>query len=127
MAGNVLTARQRKALTALLAGATVAGAAEAAGVDPRTVTRWRESEAFRAALADGQAEMLASTVRALATVARAAVGVLGRTLLDESARPADKLRAAAIVLERVLPLAELVDLAARVAALEGAKDAQQTK
>jgi hypothetical protein len=127
MADNVLSPRQRRALAALLGGATVAVAAESAGVTTRTLARWRESQAFREALADGQREALAATVRGLTMIARAAVRVLGKTLADESARPADRLRAASVVLERVLPLAELVELEARVAALEaeGAKDDQQ--
>ena len=41
-----MTPRQRKALTALLAGARWKEAAAVAGVSERTVHRWREQEAF---------------------------------------------------------------------------------
>ena len=126
MSENVrLTQKQKLALAALLAGGTETQAAAAAGVNPRTLARWRESEAFRDALRDESAALVQDALAALRALLRPAAMVLWRVLADDQMSAACRLRAAGMVLENVLRLGELVDHEARIAALErGAGDGQ---
>ena len=75
MSQNVSPA-QTLALTALLAGQSISEAAEAAGVDRRTVHRWKSEEAFSEALADGQHQIMAECSDRLAGLAERAVEVV---------------------------------------------------
>jgi len=113
-----LTPKQTTALVALLAGYSMQSAASSAGVTPKTLYRWRRDPAFAAELRDGEAELVNSALRTLQTLTRPAVLTCGAVLSDTTARTADKLRAASIILSTVLELKNLVDLEARVSALE---------
>ncbi len=118
MSDNVLSGAQRKALAALLEGRSVAGAAEAANVTPRTLARWQGDSVFRAELERGQREVLAETVRALQTTARQAVEFLGVVLTDDAARPSDRLRAAGMILTAFVPVIDALDVQERLERLE---------
>ena len=113
-----LSAKKQLALAALLQGQTMGAAADAAGVNPKTLYLWRQDAHFRAELQAGERELVAGALRALETLARPAVVLLGKVVLDAEARPADRLRAASAILENVLRLKEILDLESRVAALE---------
>jgi transposase-like protein len=113
-----LSPKQQRALAALLRGQTMTAAAEAAGVNPKTLYLWRQDVHFRAELQAGERELVAGALRALETLARPAVVLLGRVVLDDEARPGDRLRAASTILDNVLKLKEILDLEERVTALE---------
>jgi hypothetical protein len=69
--------RQAVAVEALAVGCSVVEAAKLAGVDQRTVHRWRREPGFRAALEDGRGdytELARSCLRSLAARALAALG-----------------------------------------------------
>ena len=112
-----LTAKQQKALSALLRGCTQEAAAREAGVHRRTLERWmRQNAAFQQALRDAERDALARVSRRLAALADSACETLGLALAGNAA--ATQVRAADVVLARLMTLRELVDLEARVAALE---------
>lgn len=73
-----LTARQRLALDALLAGGSRAEAADAAGVRPEQVSRWQRHPAFAYALAAAQAAVHAEVCGAVLDLVRSAVIELQR-------------------------------------------------
>jgi len=96
---NGLTAKQQKALDALLRGCTQEAAAHAAGVNRRTLGRWMsQNAAFQRALAENACDALARA-------------------LQGEAQPA-QVRAADVVLARLMPLRELVEIEERLKALE---------
>lgn len=113
-----LTTKQQAALACLLQGGSQQQAADAAGVNVRTLYAWRQHPEFAAELRAGEQELIASAVRALSALTRPAAGLLGRILADTEGKPSDRLRAAGLVLQHVMELKQLVDLEARVAALE---------
>ncbi len=122
-----LTPKQQAVLAALLSGATQAEAARAAGVGEKTVWRWRREPAFEAALRAGGAELVAAALRNLSALAQPAAATLGAILADDSASTSAKLKAAGIVFDNLLRLREQVDLAERIAALEGIADGAEPK
>lgn len=119
-ADDRLTPKQRAAIAALLAGETYGAAATAAQISPKTLFRWRADPVFVAELRAGQAELIRAATAALASAAHPAVNVLRAILEDPDARPGERIRAAAVILEQLLRLKEQVDLEARILALEEA-------
>lgn len=114
-----LTPKQKLFVLALLKpGATLKSAGETAGVSEVTAQRWIRQPAIRAALREAEAEAMHEAARALTALAQEAVGVLGAQMNDASNPPGVRVRAADLVLTRLLQLRELTELEERLAALE---------
>ncbi|GJQ37497.1 MAG: hypothetical protein JETCAE01_35070 [Anaerolineaceae bacterium] len=63
---NGITAKQSKAISALLTSRTIGEAATSAGVAERTLYTWLKRADFRGALREAQNELLDTTTRRLA-------------------------------------------------------------
>lgn len=111
-----LTAKAEKALRAILSSPTLAEAAKAAGCSERAIYLWKKEPTFSAALAEARRELLAHAVTRLAALAGEAAEALQRNLT--CGRPAAEIRSAVAVLEQARAGVELLDLAARLEALE---------
>ncbi len=103
-------------ITALASGATVAAAAEQAGVSERTVYRRLEDDSFRGQLAEARAELIKRAVGRLARDCSAAADTLRALLTAESETV--RLGAAKSIIELAVKIREHDELAERVAALE---------
>lgn len=121
MAEN-LTSKQYKAIEVLLTTGNITKAAEAAGVTAKTVHVWLKSEPFRAEVQAGEALALESLSRSLVALGEDATQAL-HDAMSKTNPPGARVRAADIVLSRLLQLRELVELEQRIAALE--KQAQR--
>jgi len=116
-----LTPKQLIALDASLSGKRASDAAHAAGVAPSTMYRWISGdEAFGAALRALEGTALQSLSRKLAGLGEA-VGQALEDGLDAKQPVGIRLRAADVVLSRLLALAELTQVIARIEALEARK------
>lgn len=116
-----LTLRQKKAITALTTTADVTRAAAAAGISRDTVYRWLKMPEFQAALDEATSEALAELSRQLVTLGMKATKTIDELLDEENifrTPPGTRLRAADIVLGRLLQVRELVALESRVTELE---------
>lgn len=118
MSENV-TLRQRQAIAALLTDGDVSKAATAAGVSRQTMYRWQRDGAFVAALRAAEGDAWRGLARRMAGLGDAAANAL-RDALAEDQPIAVRLRAVALLTERGPALLEMVDLEARIAALEAA-------
>jgi hypothetical protein len=114
--GDKLSRKFEQAIAALLDLPTVTEAAAAVGVDESTLRAWLRDPAFAAAYADARREILSRTVARLLAVTGKAVEALERNLTAE--RPADQLRAAALVLEYAVRGVEVLDLTEQVEELK---------
>lgn len=114
---STLTARQQRAVVALLTCPDLLAAAKAAGVNRNTLFKWRQEPAFQAALKSAEAVALAEVSRSLVVLAAKATGALSDAMAADAPVSA-RLRAADIVLSRLLQLRELVELEERVRMLE---------
>lgn len=111
-----LSDAQHAAVVALAAGGTHDDAQAAAGCSPRTLRRWRASDAFSRALEAVREETVTDARERLAGAASGAVRVLSQ-ISEDSAQPA----AARVSAARVLLTAALDrDLTDRLTALEEA-------
>lgn len=114
-----LSAAQRRAIEALLSEASIDAAAEASGVGRRTLHRWLAEDAtFTAALRASQDRAIDAAVSRLAGAAGDAADVLAGIANNPAERGATRVSAARALLDGVLRMVELRDLAARVASLE---------
>jgi hypothetical protein len=104
-------------LLALACGATVEAAARQVGVTPRTVYRRLEDPAFRAQVQALRTDMVQRAAATLTAAATEAVKTL--VVLQHASTPAAvRLGAARAVLEIGIKLREVVDLEARLRAVE---------
>jgi hypothetical protein len=120
-----LTARQERAVAALLEHPTPAAAAAAAGVPERTLRHWRANcPEFNAALEAARRSVWRHALCRMANLAGTAVDTLERNMAcvantADARRSAVEVRSAATLLQHLRDH-ELADLAERVAALEAA-------
>lgn len=113
-----LTPKQQRAIQALLTTSDVSHAAQEARVSRETLYRWMKSDVFRLALRDGTQQALEGLSRSLVDLGAQAAKTLADALTNAETSTAIKIKAADLVLERLLQLCELVDLENRVSRLE---------
>lgn len=114
-----ITPRQRRAVESLMTNANVLEAAKAAGVSRQTIYRWMNTDlAFQQALCRAETEALTGLSRSLVTLGVKATQTLEQTLSDQSSSSGARVRAADIILGRLLQLRELVSLEERISRLE---------
>jgi hypothetical protein len=102
----------------MLVHGDMAAAAVDAGVSRQTLWRWQSDPTFMAALREAEAALMAEFTRRLLALADDASSAL-KAALGAEQPIATRLRAADVVLGRLLQWRQLVDLEDRVAALEG--------
>ena len=101
----------------LACGGTIAEAAKVAGVDPRTIYKWKADDAnFRALIARFRAEAVERSLGKLSDAMSAAADVLVKLLKNKDCDV--RHRAAVQVLTLALRVRSEVDLADRLAAVE---------
>lgn len=114
-----LSAKQHKALEALLSGMTKGDAATSAGVTPRTLNRWlHEDVLFWDTLQQESRTAVFDATRRLTATLDTAVTVMASVMEDVSAPAAVRLRAAQVVTETAVKLIETSDILKRLEELE---------
>jgi hypothetical protein len=113
-----LKRNQAKALAAILAHKTIGEAADACGLSTKTLQRYMADENFKAALNAGEGERIDQATRQLLILQAPAVATMARTMGDQTASPAVRLRAAQLVLDYLIKLRELRSVEERLVALE---------
>ena len=123
-----LTPRQLKAVEALVTCADVRQAAAVAGVSRDTIYRWMRNEAFKEALNTSTRQAVNRISRQLISLGDKAVDTLQKAMASPEVSITVSIRAADIVLSRLLQIYELADLEARLGQLErSAKDEKNQK
>jgi hypothetical protein len=113
-----LTPKKRAFVRALLTERDTRAAARAVGIGETTAYRWMKLGAIRAAILDAEVDALAATTRGLLRLSGEAVNTLDDAMGDGDAPTGARIRAADVVLARLLQLRELVTLEERVTRLE---------
>jgi len=113
-----LTIRQKKAIAALVIHADITEAAKEAGVSRDTIYRWMRSSDFKAALDEATTEAIGEISRSLVTLGIKAIQTIDELIYTFQTPPGTRLRAADIVLTKLLQVRELVNLENRVTELE---------
>jgi len=115
------TSKQVQAIKALLETPTIEEAAASIGVNPRTVYRWLNDQAFKTALSAAERDALNLAGRGLLRLAGDAVQALGELLANPDQDGATNRRLAAVaVLDQLVKLREIRTVEQRLADLEAA-------
>lgn len=115
---SALSERQLTAAAALAAGETRTDAGAAASVTRRTIFRWMADDVFRAAIAAERERLLSRATGILAHGCAAAARYLVAVASGEADGDAQRIMACRWTLQHAVSLGELVDLTARIVALE---------
>lgn len=114
-----LSAKQHKALEALLSGATKGDAATAAGVTPRTLNRWLSEDVLFWDTLQGESQRAVfDATRRLTAAMDTAVTTMTAVMSDANAPAAVRLRAAQVTMETAVKLIEVTDILRRLEELE---------
>jgi hypothetical protein len=114
---NSITAKQTKAIAALLTSRTIGEAAKSAGVAERTLYTWLKHADFRKALREAQSELLDNAARRLASGQTAALDTLER-LIHSARHESTKLTACVQWLNLFLRFNEVKNIDERLTELE---------
>ena len=113
-----LNGRHDRAITALLSSTTIQEAANKADLDRSTLYRYLDDSDFERKYREARRKALNQAIGQLHAGAVDAVETLQEIMHDEDAKPADRIRAAKLVLKFAMKGAELEDLQDRLADLE---------
>ena len=113
-----LSAKQRLAIDALVAGADYGTASLKSGVSERTLFRWRGEADFASELSRLSGIALTDAAVRMKGNMGTAVGVLVDVMTDATAPPSARIRAALGMLDTGLRIVEAGELLARLEALE---------
>src|SRR6185503_18991064 len=117
-AGQSLTAKQERALVALLEYSTMEEAAKAVGVGKTTLWRWLQDNDFHAAYMKARRESVKQSIARLQKYTSEAADTLHEVMTNKSANDFARVGAAKAILDYAIKAVEVEDLAARVAELE---------
>ena len=118
-ADNALTPAQARYVAVRLTARSMTEAATAVGVTERTARRWEAMPHVAAALRVQRDAALDEATMAAATVVRDAFWSLADIARDKTMPPATRVAAWRVILDSALRFREQVELAARLAELEG--------
>lgn len=113
-----LSAKQQRAIEALLTEPTTRAAAEAAKVSEATIFRWLAEPVFAAAYREARGRLLESTLTALQAASADAVTCLRDVINDKAAQVSARVSAAKTVIELGLKARETLEVEERLAYLE---------
>lgn len=125
MENSGISAKQKAAIRALMAGSNCTEAAKAAHVHENTVYQWFKEPAFVEALKLAEGEAMQAVTRQLVTLAGEAVDTLRDIMKDGEENASPRVRAADALLNRVVQFKELSEFEQRLTALEAAQNEQQ--
>jgi hypothetical protein len=110
--------KQEEAIAALLIHPTVEAAAAAVGVSVDSLNRWQRDEAFASAYREARSAVVRRATTTLSTACASAVETLSDVMTGVTYPAHCRIQAARMVLDYAHRGLELLDLSARVAALE---------
>ena len=110
---------KERALQALLTCPTKGEAAQTAGISSRTLTKYLQDEEFQQAYRAASDVLLAEASRQAQLTISPALQTLQEIMMDPGTADAARISAARSLLDFALRIAETVDLARRLADLEG--------
>ena len=120
-----LNPRQKNAVLAVITAKTMDEAASQAGVDIKTLWRWRKNPLFVAAVDAARRDLMTKAADHLRLGAVEAVAALRRVLADKETAAPVVVQAASAILSHAIKVVELSDVTARLDALEAKADEPQ--
>ena len=121
--GAKFSRKMEDAVAALLTQSNVEAAARSAGISVATLMRWQKEPEFQKALREARRAAFGQAIARLQQMPGAAVAMLGKIMVDQTAPPSTKVRAAEVIINHAAKAIEIEDIEARVTELERAAEA----
>jgi hypothetical protein len=118
--GEKFGRKKEEAIIALLSQSGIDQAARVAGIGTRTLMRWLQNPAFKAAYHKARRDAFGQATARLQQASGAAVSTILKIMLDKDNPAASRLRAAESVVDHAAKAIEIEEIEARVTALEEA-------
>lgn len=118
---HALPARKQKVIPALIAQATTKAAARDVGINEHTLIKWLKDPAFEAAYREARYVVMDEAFTLLQKACKKAVETIITVMEDPETNGFVRLQAAQAVLENATKSRQIVELEARIAALERAE------
>jgi hypothetical protein len=116
---HALTPRQEQSITALLVQGSLQAAAEASGINEKTLRRWlREDAVFQMAYREARRQVVQQAIVQVQQATGEAVETLRKVMQAADAPASAKVSAAKTILDTAVKAIELEDLEQRIVALE---------
>jgi hypothetical protein len=123
--GAKFSRKMEEAVAALLTQANVDAAARSVGISAATLIRWQKEPEFQKALRQARRAAFGQAITRLQQMSGAAVATLGKMMVEPSAPPSTRVRAAEVIINQAAKAIELEDVEARVTELEWTAEAAQ--
>ena len=118
--GSKFSRKMDQAVAALLTQRNVEEAARAVGIGVATLLRWQKEPEFQKAYRDTRRAAFGQAVARLQQMSGAAVATLGKMMVEPTAPPSTRVRAAEVIINHAAKAIEIEDIEARVTELERA-------
>jgi hypothetical protein len=125
--GEKLGRKQEEAIAALLSQRSIEDAARTAGVGTRTLLRWLQLPAFKAAYREARRAAFGQSIARLQQATSAAAATLMKIMVDPNAPASTRVRAADSVFNHAAKAIEIEDIEARVSELERAAESTESR
>ena len=113
-----ITAKQEKAIAALIAEPTIRDAAAKSGITEQTLYRWLKDEGFNAEYMRVRRDAVHQSIARMQSATCEAVETLRAVMKDEKARGSERVSAAKAIIDFAYKGIDLEDFAARLSAIE---------
>jgi hypothetical protein len=125
--GAKLGRKMEQAIAAMLTQPNLDAAARTSGVGATTLLRWQKLPEFQKAYREARRAAFGQSISRLQQASSAAVSTLLKIMVDPSAPPSTRVRAADSVLDHSKQAIEIEDIDVRVAALEQAAESSKVR
>ncbi|HST19787.1 MAG TPA: hypothetical protein VLR90_01610 [Blastocatellia bacterium] len=115
-----ITAKQEKAIAALIAEQTIRDAAAKSGITEQTLFRWLKDESFNAEYMRARRDAVQQAVARMQSATGEAVETLRAVMNDSNAKGSERVSAAKAIIDFAYKGIDLEDFAARLSAIEAA-------
>ena len=116
--GEKFGRKKEAAIAALLTARNTEEAAKTVGVSLTTPLRWHKLPEFERAYREARRAAFGQAITRLQQMSGAAVATLGKMMVEQSAPPSTRVRAAEVIINQAAKAIELEDIEARLAELE---------
>ena len=125
--GSKFSRKMEEAVAALLVHRNHEEAAKAVGIGSATLLRWQKEPEFQKAYREARRAAFGQAIARLQQMSGAAVATLGKMMVEQTAPPSTRVRAAECIINHAAKAIEIEDIDARVSELERATEAQKRK
>jgi len=125
--GSKFSRKMEEAVAALLVHRNHEEEAKAVGIGSATLLRWQKEPEFQKAYREARRAAFGQAIARLQQMSGAAGATLGKMMVEQTAPPSTRVRAAECIINHAAKAIEIEDIDARVSELERATEAQKRK